>query len=59
MKHRRSRLIGWPNFGSKPRISEILAPSTAGSHSGGGQRFESPQLHQEVHANRRDFLVRR
>jgi hypothetical protein len=24
-----------------------------------GHRFESPQLHQEVRANRRDFLVRR
>jgi hypothetical protein len=25
----------------------------------GGQRFESPQLHQEVRANRRDFLGHR
>jgi hypothetical protein len=31
----------------------------AGARTEGGQRFESPQLHQEVDANRRDFQVRR
>jgi hypothetical protein len=28
----------------------------AGTRTGGGRRFESPLLHQEVRANRRDFL---
>src|ERR1700722_6327188 len=31
-----------------------MAPSQRALHSG-GQRFESPPLHQEVRANRRDF----
>jgi hypothetical protein len=40
------------------RLSRFLKRIAKRSHCG-GQGFESPQLHQEVRANRRDFLVRR
>jgi hypothetical protein len=43
---------------SKPCRTGSGAAVAARLHCG-GQRFESPQLHQEVRANRRDFLVRR
>jgi hypothetical protein len=53
-KQRRSR----PDPEARPRQYEALeaAPaSTRGCLYRGGQRFESPPLHQEVRANRRDF----
>jgi hypothetical protein len=54
-KQRRSR----PDPEARPRqyeAQEAAPASTRGCLYRGGQRFESPPLHQEVGANRRDFL---
>ena len=56
---REQALVRRRAFAIKPCRIGSGAAAWRGAPRRGGQRFESPQLHQEVRANRRDFLRRR